>query len=57
MNHELDEACLAALRVPRAEARQRAMDFSWQRAAELFESFLVPARAPVAVGGETRAWT
>ncbi len=57
MNHDLDEACLAALQVPRAEARQRAMDFSWQRAAELFESFLVPARAPVAVGGETRAWT
>jgi glycosyltransferase involved in cell wall biosynthesis len=45
MFRDLREACHAALEVPRAEARQRALDFSWQRATELFAGFLVPARS------------
>lgn len=44
MHRDLREACHIALQVPRAEARLRALDFSWQQAAELFEGFLVPAR-------------
>jgi glycosyltransferase involved in cell wall biosynthesis len=43
MNEDLQQACYAALAVPRHEARQRALDFSWSHAAELFESFLVIA--------------
>lgn len=48
MNEDLQKACFAALEVPRAAARERAMDFSWAHASTLFENFLVPARRPLA---------
>ncbi len=61
MHNDLRDACHAALQVPRAEARQRALDFSWRRASELFAAFLVPARAGVGAGTTTRrrnlTWT
>lgn len=41
MNEDLQQACHKALAVPRHEARLRALDFSWLRAAQLFESHLV----------------
>ncbi|MDB5860749.1 MAG: glycosyltransferase family 1 protein [Ramlibacter sp.] len=44
MHEDLQHACFAALVMPRAEARERALDFSWEHAAGLFERFLVPAR-------------
>ena len=44
MHEDLQQACLAGLSVPRHEARARAMEFSWTHAAELFSSYLVPAR-------------
>ncbi|NML45479.1 glycosyltransferase family 1 protein [Ramlibacter sp. G-1-2-2] len=47
MHEDLQKACFAALEVPRAEARERAMDFSWAHASTLFENFLVPARKPL----------
>jgi glycosyltransferase involved in cell wall biosynthesis len=40
---DLQQACYAALTVPRHEARLRALDFSWAQAAQLFEGFLVSA--------------
>jgi glycosyltransferase involved in cell wall biosynthesis len=43
MNEDLQQACYSALAVPRHEARQRALDFSWGHAAQLFESYLVAA--------------
>jgi glycosyltransferase involved in cell wall biosynthesis len=46
MHEDLQRASLAALGVPRAQARERALDFSWAHAAALFEGFLVPARGP-----------
>ena len=39
-----DDLRTAALSVPREEARERAMDFSWRVASEMFAAFLVPAR-------------
>lgn len=42
MNADLKQACYNALTIPRQEARKRALDFSWERAAQLFESYLVP---------------
>jgi glycosyltransferase involved in cell wall biosynthesis len=47
MHEDLQQACFAALGVPRPQARQRAMDFSWAQASTLFERFLVPARGPL----------
>ncbi|MES2977767.1 MAG: glycosyltransferase family 1 protein [Pseudomonadota bacterium] len=44
MNADLARAWRAALQVPRIEARQRSLDFSWAYAAERFAKFLVPAR-------------
>ncbi len=44
MEAELRQAYYGALAVPRHEARLRALDFSWQRAAQLFENYLVPAQ-------------
>lgn len=46
MHEDLQQACFAALAIPRHEARARALDFSWQHATQLFASFLVPAHAP-----------
>ncbi|AEG93720.1 glycosyltransferase family 4 protein [Ramlibacter tataouinensis] len=44
MDADLQRAWHAALAVPRHEARQRALDFSWQQAAHRFAGFLVAAR-------------
>lgn len=43
MNTDLQQACYSALAVPRHQARRRALDFSWEQATQLFESYLVPA--------------
>ncbi len=51
MHADLLQACRLALGVPRQEARQRAMDFSWGHATRLFERFLVPARGVVVPQG------
>jgi glycosyltransferase involved in cell wall biosynthesis len=48
LSEDLQAACLQALEVPREQARARAMDFGWKRAADLFEAYLVPARPPAA---------
>ena len=44
LHADLYAACQAALAVPRHEARRRALDFSWSKAAMLFVQNLVPAR-------------
>ena len=44
MDIDLRAACYSALASPRHAARVRALDFSWARAAQLFESYLVQAR-------------
>lgn len=49
MNENLQRACFAALEMPRHEARARALDFGWERAAQLFASHLVPARGTPAL--------
>lgn len=58
MDPDLAKACEAALRVPRAEARARALDFTWAEAARVFEGNLVAAdrRAPglLRAGGVTK---
>jgi glycosyltransferase involved in cell wall biosynthesis len=58
MHEDLRQACQAALAVPRAEARARALDFSWAHAARVFEGHLVPAQlnrtAPAGIEGQ---WT
>ena len=41
MHEDLQQACYAALAVPRHEARARALDFSWVHATEMFASNLV----------------
>lgn len=51
MHEDLQRACFAALAVSRFEARERAMDFSWSQAADLFTGYLVPARPARAAGG------
>lgn len=54
MNEDLLAAWHAALQVPRHEARQRALEFSWAHAARQFAGFLVPARGSKSVGAA--AW-
>ena len=44
MNAHLQQACYAALALPRHEARVRALDFSWTHSAQLFESYLEAVR-------------
>lgn len=46
MHQDLQQACHAALAVPRHEARARALDFSWDQAAQMFLAHLVPAQQP-----------
>lgn len=48
MNADLQQACYSALAVPRSEARQRAIQFSWTHATQMFESHLVAVRAGAA---------
>jgi len=57
MHADLQQACYAALAVPRHEARSRALDFSWQHATGLFAGYLVPARRhePEECGAESPA--
>lgn len=43
LDGDLKQACYSALAVPRHAARARALDFSWQHAARLFEGNLVLA--------------
>lgn len=50
MHEDLQAACFAALAVPRQDARQRALDFSWAEATARFAGFLVPARGTPARG-------
>ena len=57
MHEDLQQACFAALAVPRAQARERALDFSWSAACALFESFLVPARGSGTAAGAPAAVT
>ena len=45
MHDDLQQACFAALAVPRHEARTRALDFSWAHATRLFLGNLVNARS------------
>ena len=45
MHEDLQLACYSALSVPRAEARTRALAFSWAQAGRLFESHLVASQA------------
>jgi glycosyltransferase involved in cell wall biosynthesis len=42
MHDDLQQACYAALAVPRHEARARALDFSWVHATAMFAGNLVP---------------
>ncbi len=49
LNEDLRVACHEALRVPRHEARTRALDFSWEEATRRFVAFLVPCRQGQAV--------
>lgn len=44
LHADLRVASQGALCIPRAEARARALDFTWAHAARLFEQHLVPAR-------------
>lgn len=44
MHDDLKQASYQAMVVPRYQARARALDFSWEHAAQLFEGHLVPAR-------------
>ncbi|TWO71990.1 glycosyltransferase family 1 protein [Caenimonas sedimenti] len=44
MDHDLQKACFEALTTPRHDARERALDFSWEHATALFARHLVPAR-------------
>lgn len=43
MDADLQQACFRALRQPRHEARERALDFTWRVAADLFLGHLVRA--------------
>jgi glycosyltransferase involved in cell wall biosynthesis len=52
MHDDLQQACYAAMGIPRHEARARAEDFSWAQAASLFSQFLVPVRDT-----QARPWT
>lgn len=50
LHDDLLVAAQEALAVPRAQARGRALDFTWAHAARLFEQFLVPVRASRTAG-------
>ena len=45
IHQDLKQASYRAMQVPRHAARARALDFSWEHAAQLFERHLVPAHA------------
>ena len=43
LDADLLSSTYQALKIPRSEARQRAIQFSWENAAKIFENHLVPA--------------
>lgn len=47
LHTDLQQACLRALALPRAQARARAEQFEWHHAASRFEAHLVLARDPL----------
>ena len=49
MNHDLREACLEALTIPREVARAHAEKFSWQAASEQFANHLRPVESHTTV--------
>jgi glycosyltransferase involved in cell wall biosynthesis len=51
LDSDLALAWKSALLVPRAEARTRALQFGWGRAAQLFASYLVPTQKVHTLGG------
>jgi glycosyltransferase involved in cell wall biosynthesis len=53
MHSDLQQAFYGALAIPRHEARNRALEFSWTRSTQLFLSHLVPARKSAALSGRT----
>ena len=57
MHEDLQKACFSALSVSRFDARERALDFSWEQAARMFAGFLVPARQARAPGGSAAVVT
>ena len=61
LDRDLQQACEKAIKVPREQARLRALDFSWAHASAVFAGHLVPARRqrpgqadPVAPAGVTQ---
>ena len=44
LNKDLALAVAQALQIDRSQARQRALDFDWQKACHLFHSYLVQCR-------------
>jgi len=44
LSEDLAKATIAALEIPRHMARQRALEFSWEKAGTLFHENLVQAR-------------
>jgi hypothetical protein len=54
LDEDLLLACQQALRIPRTEARQRALQFTWAAAAEQFLSHLVRADGFVTEGGRVK---
>ncbi len=44
MHEDLQQACYAALALPRYQARSRALEFNWAQAAQLFLGHVVPVR-------------
>lgn len=55
MHEDLVQAYHAALQIPRTQARQRALAFSWQQAAHSFVSHLVPAQRQLGASFVTNA--
>lgn len=47
MLNDLEAAVFMALRMPRSQARERAMDFSWSEATEIFVRNLVPIKTQI----------
>jgi len=44
ISHDLEKATKGVLKIPRAQARQRAKSFSWETAAKYFTDYLIPLK-------------
>lgn len=55
LDDDLQAACLAALKIDRAQARKVAERYSWRAATLQFERYLHPLHAPMADGKAARA--